>query len=230
MTDRLTLFQTRIGYQFSHTEILERALTHASHGDGRSRLQSNERLEFLGDRILGLMAATHVFKAFEGIDEGGLAQRLNALVNKDACARAAVRCQLGEALLLSPAEDRLGGREKPSILADACEAVIGALYLDGGLAAAESFFDQFWADELKGLTQRPKDPKSRLQEWAAAKGFGLPEYTLTGRTGPDHRPIFKVEVRVEGVDTSEGEGASKQAAQRQAAERLLVREGALNDR
>jgi ribonuclease-3 len=226
MSDRLSVFQARIGYQFQKVELLERALTHPSHGDGRSRLQSYERLEFLGDRVLGLMAASYLLEAFEGIDEGGLAQRLNALVNKNACARAAERCQLGPALILSPAEDRLGGREKPSILADACEAVIGALYLDDGLPTAQKFFDQFWAEELDGLTRRPKDPKSGLQEWAASKRYGQPVYELIGQTGPDHRPVFQVEVHVEGLKSAKGEGGSKQEAQRHAAEALLHREGA----
>lgn len=226
MSDRLSLFQDRVGYRFNDQDLLDRALTHASHGDGRSRLNSNERLEFLGDRVLGLMAASRLFTAFEGVDEGGLAQRLNALVNKDACARAALRCDLGPALLMSPAEDRLGGREKPSILADACEAVIGALFLDGGLPAAEAFFDTYWAEEIAGLKDRRKDPKSRLQEWAATRKYAAPVYTLVQRTGPDHRPNFKVRVKVDPLEVAEGEGSSKQAAQRAAAEALLAREGA----
>jgi ribonuclease-3 len=221
MTDRITAFETRIGRVFKDRALLERALTHASHGDGRSRSQSNERLEFLGDRVLGLMAAAWLHSAFSGLDEGGLAHRLNALVNKAACARAARRCDLGEALRLSPAEARVGGREKDSILADACEAVIGALYLDGGLEAAEAFFTKVWADELSGLTKRPKDAKSALQEWAAAKGFGTPVYETLGQAGPDHRPIFQVTVKVDKLGEATGEGGSKQAAQRAAAEALL---------
>ncbi len=224
MTDRISAFEGRIGRSFTDRDLLERALTHASHGDGRSRAASNERLEFLGDRVLGLMAASWLHEAFNGLDEGGLAHRLNALVNKQACARAARRCDLGEALRLSPAEDRLGGREKDSILADACEAVIGALFLDGGLDAARAFFDQVWAEELEGLTKRPKDPKSALQEWAAAKGFGTPVYETLGRKGPDHRPVFEVAVSIEGAGSAKGEGGSKQTAQRAAAEALLKQE------
>lgn len=224
MSDRITVFETALGYSFSDPALLERALTHASHGDGRSRTASNERLEFLGDRVLGLMAAETLFKAFEGLDEGGLAHRLNALVNKDACARAARRIGLGEALRLSPAEERLGGREKTSILADGCEAVIGALYLDGGLPAARGFFDRLWAEEIEGLTKRPKDPKSRLQEWAAQKGYGAPVYETVARKGPDHRPVFEIEVAVKGLEPARGEGGSKQDAQREAAQSLLKRE------
>lgn len=224
MSDRVSLFEAQLGHRFSDRALLERALTHASHGDGRSRIASNERLEFLGDRILGLMAAETLFTAFEGLDEGGLAHRLNALVNKDACARAAQRIGLGDALRLSPAEERLGGREKASILADGCEAVIGALYLDGGLAAARAFFDKLWAEEIAGLTKRPKDPKSRLQEWAATKGHGAPVYKTVARKGPDHRPMFEIEVMVAGLDPARGEGGSKQDAQREAADALLKRE------
>ncbi|MGJ3232862.1 MAG: ribonuclease III [Oceanicaulis sp.] len=224
MSDRITRFETALGHSFADRALLERALTHASHGDGRARTASNERLEFLGDRILGLMAAEALFTAFEGLDEGGLAHRLNALVNKEACARAARRIGLGEALRLSPAEERLGGRDKTSILADGCEAVIGALYLDGGLAASRAFFDRLWAEEIEGLTKRPKDPKSQLQEWAAAKGFGAPAYRTVARKGPDHRPVFEIEVAVPGLPPALGEGGSKQDAQRAAALSLLERE------
>lgn len=226
MTDRISAFEARIGWSFQDRALLERALTHASHGDGRSRSQSNERLEFLGDRVLGLLAADRLHNEFDTLDEGGLAHRLNVLVNKQACARAARRCDLGEALRLSPAEDRLGGRGKDSILADACEAVIGALYLDGGLERARAFFDRFWAEELAGLTRRPKDAKSRLQEWAAAKGLGAPVYKTQGRTGPDHRPVFTVTVRVKGAGEATGEGGSKQAAQQAAALALFEKEAA----
>jgi ribonuclease-3 len=224
MTDRMTDFQTRIGRQFKDRALLERALTHASHGDGRSRAASNERLEFLGDRVLGLLAAQTLHERFGALDEGGLAHRYNSIVNKQACARAARRCDLGEAIRLSPAEERLGGREKDSILADACEAVIGALYLDGGLEAARGFFDRYWAEELAGLTKRPKDAKSRLQEWAASKHLPAPVYETVARKGPDHRPVFEVEVSIEGVGAALGEGSSKQAAQRAAADALLKQE------
>ena len=224
MSDRITAFEARIGRRFENRTVLERALTHASHGDGRSRAASNERLEFLGDRVLGLMAAHVLHARFETLDEGGLAHRLNVIVNKQACARAARRCGLGEALRLSPAEERLGGREKDSILADACEAVIGALYLDGGLDAARGFFDQYWAEELDGLTRRPKDAKSRLQEWAAAKHLPAPVYETVARKGPDHRPVFEVDVSIQGLATVRGEGGSKQAAQRAAADAFLKQE------
>lgn len=226
MTDRIARFQERIGYRFADAGLIELALTHASHGDGRRREGSNERLEFLGDRVLGLMAAERLYAAFGALDEGGLAHRLNALVNKTACARAARACDLGEALRLSPAEERLGGREKTSILGDACEAVIGALYLDGGLEAAQGFFTRYWGDQIAGLTARPKDAKSQLQEWAARLGRPAPVYETVGRSGPDHRPVFTVRVAVSGLEPASGEGASKQSAQSAAAAALLQRERA----
>ena len=224
MSDRTGLFQERIGYRFANAGLLERALTHASHGDGRNRAGSNERLEFLGDRVLGLLAAERLFDEFEGLSEGGLAQRLNALVNREACARAARACDLGEALRLSPAEDRLGGRDKPSILADACEAVMGALYLDGGVGAARAFFERYWADQFKELGKRPIDAKSQLQEWAASRRFPAPIYTVIDRHGPDHKPRFTVQVSVGELTPAKAEGGSKQDAQRCAAEALLARE------
>lgn len=223
MSDRIKDFEARLGRRFNDPALLERALTHASHGDGRSREDSNERLEFLGDRVLGLMAAEALHERFPGLDEGGLAARLNALVNKDACARAARKVDLGEALRLSPAEARLGGREKASILADACEAVIGALYLDGGLDTAREFFLTQWAEALENLGKRPRDAKSRLQEWAAQTGRPAPVYSVIGRSGPDHRPLFTVKVTV-GALNAQAEGASKQAAERAAADLILTAE------
>lgn len=226
MSTRLQRFQDRIDYRFCDGALLERALTHASYGDGRRRTTSNERLEFLGDRVLGLLAAERLFTADAGMDEGGLAHRLNAIVNKQACARAAERCALGEALQMSPAEERLGGREKMSILGDACEAIIGALYLDGGIEAAGDFFETFWGEELDEVIHRPKDPKSRLQEWAAHLGCPAPVYATLGRSGPDHRPVFTVEVAVDGLGSAQAQGSSKQEAQRAAAQALLESENA----
>ena len=221
MSGRLEAFQARIDYTFEDQDLLERALTHASYGDGRHRAQSNERLEFLGDRVLGLMAAERLHEEFTDLSEGQLAQRLNALVRKEACAAVARKIDLGEALRLSRAEDRLGGREKTSILGDACEAIFGALYIDGGLDQARRFFDTFWADEFEAQKGRKKDAKSHLQEWAAKQGAGMPVYEDVSRKGPDHRPVFVVKVSVKGYTPVEAEGGSKQEAQRAAAAGLL---------
>jgi ribonuclease III len=213
-------FQKRIKYTFTDQDLLRRALIHASYGDGRAEVRDNERLEFLGDRVLGLMAANYLFQADRRLDEGEMAPRLNALVRKEACARAARRAGLGEVLLLSKSEERSGGRDKTKILGDACEAILAALYLDGGMQAAEQFFMTFWGDELKSVGGNQQDPKSKLQEWAQGKGDGLPVYTLKSRSGPDHAPEFVVEVQA-GGQTAQGQANNKQEAERKAALTIL---------
>lgn len=187
-------------------------------------MPNNERLEFLGDRVLGLVCAERLWADYAGVGEDGLAPRLNAVVNRAACARAARRVGLGPALRLSPAEARSGGRDKEAILADACEAVIAALYIDGGLEAARRFVLDAFAEEFAGAARAPRDPKTALQEWAAAAFAAQPVYTLIRRTGPDHAPIFLVEARVAHLPPEQGEGASKREAERAAAKALLRRE------
>ena len=222
--DRYDQLESRIGYRFANRDLLRRALTHASYGDGRRPMPNYERLEFLGDRVLGLIAARKLFDAFEEADEGGLAPRYNALVRKEACARVARRFDLGEALLMSKSEDKAGGRDKDRILGDACEALLAAIYLDGGLQRAQGFFSRFWRDELKALTEKPKDPKTRLQEWALERGMTTPRYRVVDRSGPDHRPRFTVIVSAPPLEDAMGEGGSKQDAERAAAAALIERE------
>ena len=217
----------RLGYGFKDKALIDRALTHASIGDGArttkgGRLHDNERLEFLGDRVLGLLTAEALLQRDPGAREGDLAIRLNALVNGETCAAVARDMGLGEALRLSGGETRSGGREKPSILADACEAVMAAVYLDGGLEAAGGIFERFWAGAFANLdTARSKDPKTALQEWAQSQGKPLPAYRVLGREGPDHAPVFTMEVSVLGLQTACGAGASRQAAEKAAAQALL---------
>lgn len=220
----LAELQDRIGHRFKDRELLIRALTHSSFGDGAGDRSNNERLEFLGDRILGLLTAEKLYETFADVAEGGLAPRLNALVRRETCARVALDAGIDKALRLSKSEERGGGREKDSILGDACEAMIGALYLDGGLKAARHFYNSFWKKELKKVIDKPRDPKTALQEWALAQGYDVPRYTIVGRSGPDHAPKFKVEVSLEGVKPERGKGSSKQAAERNAAEALFKRE------
>lgn len=216
--------EARIGRRFADRELLRLALTHPSFGDGRGERRNYERLEFLGDRVLNLMAATYLCDAFPNEAEGGLAPRLNHLVRKETCARAAKRAGLDSALRMAEAEARAGGREKDSILGDACEALIGALYLDAGLEAAQGFFDRFWAEEMDGVRTAPRDPKTALQEWSLARGLGVPTYETVGRSGPDHEPVFEVEARLDGLAPERGQGGSKQAAERAAAAALHRRE------
>ena len=222
--------ERRLDYRFKDKVLIDRALTHASIGDGArtskgGRLHDNERLEFLGDRVLGLLTAEALLARDAEAREGDLALRLNALVNGETCAAVARAMDLGAALRLSGGETRTGGREKLSILADACEAVMAAVYLDGGLEAARSVFASFWTATLNDLgATKGKDPKTALQEWAQGAGKPLPTYRVVGREGPDHAPIFTIDVLVDGLDPASAKGASRQAAEKAAAEALLQRE------
>jgi ribonuclease-3 len=224
MSERPAALEDALGYEFRDPRLLRQALTHASAGEGRAGAVSNERLEFLGDRVLGLVIASRLIRMFPEAGEDGLAPRLNALVNKQACARAARLAGLGPALRLSAGEERAGGRDKEAILADACEAVIAAIYLDGGLPAAQAFIERWWEDAFAGVATPPQDPKTALQEWAARAHRDAPVYDLVGRSGPDHAPRFSVAVRVAGR-CAQGEGPSKREAERAAARALLVQEG-----
>ncbi|WP_026940650.1 ribonuclease III [Hellea balneolensis] len=218
---RLSVLENRMGYVFKDKELALRALTHSSFGDGRRKTPDYERLEFLGDRVLGLMTAEKLF-FLSTEKEGTLARRLNALVRKETCARISQRIGIGEALLLSPSEERQGGRDKNSILGDACEAIIGAIYIDGGFSAAQSFYDVHWKEDIEAVTHKSmKDPKTALQEKASVANKCLPIYTTLNRTGPDHKPLFVIQVEVEGVGRATGTGKSKKDAERFAAIHLL---------
>lgn len=211
----------RIGYHFKDLSLIERALTHASYGDGRRNTVDNERLEFLGDRVLGLLTAKMLFDTTK-TKEGVMATRLNALVRKETCARIARKLDLGSVLLMSSSEDRQGGRDKTSILGDACEALMAALYIDGGYSEVERFYNAHWREELDRVLQRGgKDPKTLLQEYALAKKLSVPTYFVKEKTGPDHRPEFIIGVKVEGLGEADAKGTSKKDAERRAAENLL---------
>ncbi len=197
-------------------ELLSRALTHASMGGA-----DNERLEFLGDRVLGFLIAEILIAQFPDESEGALALKLNALVRMETCARVAEAAGIDKALILAPAEDRSGGRRKAAILGDACEAVIAALYLDGGIEAARKFVSKHWQPFMSEVTGDLRDPKNALQEWAQGRKLGTPSYRVSRREGPDHAPKFTVEVTVRGHDPAVGEGMSLRAAE-QAAARILM--------
>lgn len=219
--------ERRIGHRFQDRELLERALTHASVGDGAKKVRDNEVLEFIGDRVLGLLAAEALAQRFPKAKEGELAPRLNALVSRETCARVARKAELGPALRLSASSSKIGGRETDSILAGATEALMAALYQDGGLDVARRVFLDLWTDEFDRAGEgRPRDPKTALQEWAQGKGRPLPTYRVLDRTGPDHAPVFTVEATVQGVDPAIAKGKSRQEAEKAAAKALLEREGA----
>ena len=210
--------EQKLGHRFARLELLELALTHSSApGDGRS----NQRLEFLGDRVLGLVVAQALYERFPDEDEGAMAPRLASLVRRDALARVARDIRLGGHVVMAPGEDISGGRDNPGILADTCEAVIAALYLDGGLEPARRFIHGHWLALMEEDLSPPKDSKTELQEWAQARGLALPAYTETGREGPAHAPLFSLRVSVEGIGPAVGTGTSKRAAEQAAAAAAL---------
>jgi ribonuclease-3 len=222
------------GHRFSRPELLREALTHPSASTPRqssavrsrtrpAKLRGYERLEFLGDRVLGLVVADLLYRSFPQEDEGALAKRLASLASKDTAARVAVAAGLGQHLVLSKAESEAGGRRNPTLLADACEAVIGALYLDGGLEGAAAFIRRFWQPLMTAEEQPPQDAKTALQEWAQANGLPLPVYQTVRTEGPAHEPLFAIEVRVQGMAPVNGAGRTKRAAEQAAATALLKR-------
>ena len=226
--DAVEALQRRLGRRFADPALLERALTHASVAGGSTRRHDNEILEFIGDRVIGLLAAERLAELYPTAPEGDLAPRLNALVSREACARVARRMELGPALRLSGAETKTGGRDKDSILADACEAVMAAIYRDAGLEAARAAFLDLWAEAFAELgLPRPRDAKTALQEWAQGQGKPLPTYAVVGRTGPDHQPLFTVRAQVQGLEPADAQGRSRQEAEKAAAAVLLQREGQL---
>lgn len=222
---RLAELEQRIGYAFKDRALLREALTHASAVDGRTKQRSYDRLEFLGDRVLGLIVAERLLDEHESESEGELAPLFNALVNRRACAHAARKADLGAAIVLSPSEEASGGRAKEAILADACESVIAALYLDGGYDAAQAFVTRFWGEAFADVVRAPRDAKTALQEWAAARGLGL-SYAVVEQSGPEHAPHFVVEARIDGFAPARGEGGAKREAQRAAAAAFLQARGA----
>ncbi|MEO8115253.1 MAG: ribonuclease III [Phenylobacterium sp.] len=219
--------ERRIGHQFQDRDLLERALTHASVGDGAKTVRHNERLEFLGDRVLNLCAAERLMALDDEAREGEMSRLLASLVNYHACARAARRAGLTDALRLSASASKVGARDSDAVLGDACEALIAALYIDGGLETARAFFVTFWAEEFEALGEpRSKDPKTELQEWAQGLGLPLPAYAVVSREGPDHAPFFTVEVAIEGREPARAQGRSRQDAEKAAAQAMLhTREG-----
>jgi ribonuclease-3 len=210
------------GHRFRDPALLARALTHAS----ANSENSNERLEFLGDRVLGLVIAEKIYALYPNDTEGALALKLNALVRKEACAAAAEAVGLPDHLILANSETASGGRKKAVILAGACEAVIAALYLDGGMNAARAFIEHYWAKAFETLGDDMRDAKTALQEWSQArKGGGAPVYRLAKRDGPDHAPQFEVEVSVSGEEPALGQGGSKREAEQAAAKAMMRRLG-----
>jgi ribonuclease-3 len=215
--------QERVGWKFADQSLLKRALTHSSLA-ATSKVGDLERLEFLGDRVLGLLAAEALWRAYPKMREGDLAPRLNALVRKETCAKAALAWGLDKLVKMSAQEEESGGRNKKAILGDVAEAFLGALYIDGGLDAARKAYDLFWTPNLESLSVQHRDAKTTLQEWSQERGLGAPKYEVVNSEGPAHAPAFTIDVVVKGFDPVRAEGQSKRAAQMAAARAFLVRE------
>ena len=217
----LLAFARRIGHEFAQPALLVRAVTHASLSSPTR--PDNERLEFLGDRILGLVMAEALLKADPPASEGQLAPRFNAMVRKETNADVAREIGLGEVLKLGRSEMMSGGRRRDALLGDAMEAVIAAVYMDAGFDAARALVLRLWGARIGGVAQDARDAKSSLQEWAQGRGMAPPAYVELERSGPDHQPIFTVEVRLENGEAERAEAGSKRIAEHSAAKALLAR-------
>jgi ribonuclease-3 len=216
--------ETRLGYGFADRRLLREALTHGSAtGKVRDRPRTNERLEFLGDRVVGLAVADLLIRRYPHEPEGALSPRLSVLVSEPALAAVARGLGLGGWLVVARSEDEAGGRERPAILADAYEALIGAVYLDGGWEEAAAIVRRCVEPLLETMVVPPRDAKSRLQEWAQARSLGLPRYEVVQSEGPDHAPVFQVAVAVADLPPARAAAASKRAAEQAAAAALLAR-------
>jgi ribonuclease-3 len=213
--------ERRIGHSFSDRTLLERALTHASVGAGATKVRHNERLEFLGDRVLNLIVAERISDLKPEAREGELSRLMNQLVNYHACAEAGRAAGLRDALRLDGGATKQGARDNDRVLGDACEALIAALYLEGGLSLAKAFVLKFWADAFENLDAPTKDPKTQLQEWAMARGLPVPRYTVTQQTGSAHEPRFTIEVFVQGFAPETAVAGSKREAEKLAADQML---------
>lgn len=219
--------QKRIGYTFKDIQFLRTAVTHASALPNRIQKNSDhhhyyyEQLEFLGDRVLGLAVAHLIYDTFPSESEGDWAKRHAEAVRESTLAGIAEKLDLGGDMVLSSGEQRSGGRKKKAILADVLEAVIAAIYLDGGYRKARKFIEAHWRDLILRAPRPPEDPKTKLQEWLQAQGMGLPEYRLVARSGPDHAPEFKVALAVSGMKEVCVTGESKRKAEKKAAQMML---------
>ncbi|NBC96018.1 MAG: ribonuclease III [Deinococcus-Thermus bacterium] len=214
-------FQHRLGHPFARPELLVRALTHSSLAS--ETRPDNQRLEFLGDRVLGLVMAEALLEADAAAAEGQLAPRYNALVRRETCAEIAGEIGLGDVLKLGRSETTTGGRRKAALLADGLEAVIAAVYLDAGFNAAKALVLRLWGDRVARVAVDARDPKTALQEWAQARGMAPPSYVEVARAGPDHAPEFTIAARLETGAEARGRAKAKRAAEQAAAQALLAR-------
>ncbi len=221
LSSELVTLQDRLGHRFADPQLLVTSVTHSSRS--APTREDNQRLEFLGDRVLGLVMAQALLEKDPKAREGQLAPRFNALVRKETCADVAREIGLGDALKLGRSEMMTGGRRKNALLGDAMEAVIAAIYLDGGFDAAQEAVLRLWGDRLDEVDSDARDAKTALQEWAQARGLPPPEYRETARSGPDHAPVFTIRAALQTGESAEATATTKRNAEQAAARALLDR-------
>jgi len=222
-SEAIRSFEQRLDYEFSNLSLLVEALTHSSIASDFRK--DNQRLEFLGDRVLGLVMAEALLEIDQTAPEGTLAPRFNALVRKETCAEVARQIELGGVLKIGRSEMLSGGRRKDALLGDGMEAVIAAIYKDGGFEIAKTIIIKLWGDRIKNVKVDARDAKTMLQEWAQARGQNPPNYEVISRSGPDHAPDFLVKVILASGETSEAMAGSKRQAEQMAAKALLKKIG-----
>ena len=220
MTMDYPLFELeqRIGYRFKNITYMEQALTHSS----KSGSNNNERIEFLGDRVLNLVMAHALFEQFPNENEGTLAKKHSSLVQGKMLAAVGHTLNIGDFMVMSDAERQSGGGDNENMVSDAMEALLGAVYLDGGLEPARIIIIKLWDKYILSPMEDHVDSKTELQEWVQARGLPLPEYDIVGRTGPDHAPVFEIEVKVEGFAPVTAVGSSRRQAEKEAARKMMA--------
>jgi ribonuclease III len=223
--------EARLGYKFRDAELAARALTHLSAPTtgGQGRLDSYQRLEFLGDRVLGLVVAEMLYEAFPQASEGELSMRLAALVRRETCAEVAKEWEVGPHVVLGLGEAQAGGRKKAAILADIAESLIGAVFVEAGFEAARSVIAQAWRARMDAVEEPERDAKTAMQEWAQARALAAPSYVETDRSGPPHAPQFTIQVSLEGFEPAHGSASSKRAAEQAAARAFMVRQAGMEN-
>ena len=223
--ERIEALENSLGYRFVDRIRIVQALTHSSVTQSTKLKGNNQRLEFLGDRVLGLMASDWLFEHYPYADEGEMSRRFHSMVCNEACVHVASKIDLGAALRLANGEAKLGGRLNPTIIGDAMEAVIAAIYLEKGYSETRDHFKPFWLDLL---LQEDRvfvmNPKSFIQEWAAREKKPAPQYKMISRQGPDHAPSFLIELVIDGKDPIRAVAGSLQAAEKNAAKLFIDRE------
>lgn len=217
--------EARIGYEFRDPELAARALTHLSAATtgAQGRLESYQRLEFLGDRVLGLAVAQMLYEAYPQASEGELSMRLAALVRRETCAEVAREWEVGRHVVLGLGEAHAGGRKKAAILSDICESLIGAVFVEAGFDVARQAIARSWRARMHAVAEPERDAKTAIQEWAQARALNAPSYLEIARSGPPHAPQFTMQVSVEGFEPAQGSARSKRAAEQAAAQAFMAR-------